>query len=162
MPQRKASGTSTLAEDEAGRLIVPTFLLENAPEGPLKPRERDGLLEIVERRRWVLICLAAPGPIILAVSVLTPGLVRPAILVCLVVFVVSVARHSFARCPRCGDFFNWLNPITMECVSCGLSLDRLSVDGESKSDPERTQSPSETESSRDRPGRTNTDPGTGA
>jgi hypothetical protein len=112
---------------------MPTILLENAPDAPLRPHEREGLLDIVRRRRLVLVCLAAPPVITIAGALIAPRVLVYLIIVSMAAFAVSVLRHSVARCPRCGDFIKWMNPLTMECVACGLSLDKLRAGDESAS-----------------------------
>jgi len=109
---------------------MPTSLIENAPEAPLKAHERAGLLLIIYLRRSVLVCLVAVLPITLITALIAPRLLVPAIALCLATFVISILRHSLAHCPRCGDFFNWMNPMTRECIACGLSLDKLQTDKE--------------------------------
>ena len=48
------------------------------------------------------------------------------------VWLFLIVRHGFARCPRCGGFFNWSwrgsNPFTQRCMSCDLRLDAEPLD----------------------------------
>lgn len=104
---------------------MPTFLLDNAPEVPLKESEREGLIEIVRRRRLVVTSLVVPLPATIGVAAFAPRLLTLVIIGCLANLAFAILRHGLARCPRCGDFFNWLQPLTMECVACGLSLRKL-------------------------------------
>jgi hypothetical protein len=95
------------------------------PNAPLSPSERGGLLEIRRRRRTVYVCMAALMPTTLFASLVVPAIAIYVMGVGMAVFFVSIVRHGFARCPRCDERFNWMNPWTRECMWCGLSLGKL-------------------------------------
>ena len=88
--------------------------------------ERDGLNEIARRRAWLFGWFIAGVPAA-ALGLVLPGPLFP-ILVGILFggWIVVLARHQFARCPRCHGFFNWTvfagNPITQKCMRCGLAL----------------------------------------
>jgi hypothetical protein len=69
--------------------------------------EADGLADIVRRHNWVWGWLLAGLPIVYGAGKLLGEQAVVVTIVWAAVLFGLIIRHSFTRCPRCHEFFNW-------------------------------------------------------
>lgn len=95
---------------------------------PANETEREGLLDIRMRRRWVWRIWIGALPAVFLASFAGDRIAIGAVAAVGVLWVAVVVRAGLARCPRCGEFFDrgrvgsW-NPWRQACGSCRLPLD---------------------------------------
>ena len=116
------------------RLAEPRMTLAGEP-GKASAAELAGLADISLRRTWLWGWFFAAIPVACGAGILAGDRMQFVMVPWMAVWLFLIVRHGFARCPRCGGFFNWSwrgsNPFTQRCISCDLRLDAEPLDGPS-------------------------------